>query len=80
MAASLNIFYDLALKDSSQFKDLTASFVSILKQIIEHRLPRDFDYHKVGLAADGAVGGRALQYGVGNGFLFPEGMIWPPSE
>eukprot|EP00730_Choanoeca_flexa_P017685 TRINITY_DN8548_c0_g3_i3.p1 TRINITY_DN8548_c0_g3~~TRINITY_DN8548_c0_g3_i3.p1 ORF type:complete len:1290 (+),score=355.63 TRINITY_DN8548_c0_g3_i3:32-3871(+) len=47
MAASLNIFYDLALEDAAQFKDLTSSFVSILKQIIEHRLPRDFDYHKV---------------------------------
>ena len=47
MAASLNIFYDMCLEDPLQFKDLAASFVSILKQIIEHRLPRDFDYHKV---------------------------------
>eukprot|EP00045_Choanoeca_perplexa_P016505 m.223991 g.223991 ORF g.223991 m.223991 type:complete len:1020 (+) comp17278_c1_seq1:63-3122(+) len=47
MAASLNIFYDLSLEDPAQFKDLTSSFVSILKQVIEHRLPREFDYHKV---------------------------------
>mmetsp|Transcript_23757 Transcript_23757/g.62092 ORF Transcript_23757/g.62092 Transcript_23757/m.62092 type:complete len:1254 (+) Transcript_23757:47-3808(+) len=47
MAASLNIFYDMARKDATPFKDLVPSFVSILKQIIERRLPRDFDYHKV---------------------------------
>ena len=51
MAASLNIFYDLSLVDPAQFKDLTGSFVSILKQVIEHRLPREFDYHKVGFRA-----------------------------
>lgn len=47
MAASLNLFYDMSLEDPSKFKDLAPSFVSILKQIIEHRLPREFDYHKV---------------------------------
>lgn len=31
----------------SSFKDLTSSFVSILKQITEHRLPREWDYHRI---------------------------------
>lgn len=47
MCASLNLLYDMALADPAAFKDLTSSFVSILKQIIEHRLVREFDYHKV---------------------------------
>ena len=29
------------------YKDLVPTFVSILKQVIERRLPKDFDYHKV---------------------------------
>ena len=29
------------------FKDLIPSFVSILKQITEHRLPSSFDYHRM---------------------------------
>ena len=47
MGASLCILHDLALADTAGFKDLVPSFVSILKQITEHRLPRDFDYHRM---------------------------------
>ena len=47
MAASLNIFYDMARADAANYKDLVPTFVSILKQVIERRLPKDFDYHKV---------------------------------
>ena len=47
MAATLNIFYEISRTDVGMLKELTSSFVSILKQIVERRLSRDFDYHKV---------------------------------
>ena len=47
MAATLPLFYNMIQDDPLQFKDLVPSFVVILKQIIEHRLPRDFDYHRI---------------------------------
>lgn len=47
MGASLHALYDLARADPTSFKDLVPSFVSILKQITEHRLPREFDYHRI---------------------------------
>ena len=47
MAASLHILFDLSLEKPQAYKDLVPDFVSILKQVIEHRLPRDYDYHRM---------------------------------
>lgn len=47
MGASLNVIYSMAKIAPKPFKDLVPSLVSILKQIGEHRLPSDFDYHRV---------------------------------
>ncbi|CAN0247289.1 unnamed protein product, partial [Hapterophycus canaliculatus] len=47
MGSALCLLHDLARVDATSYKDLVPSFVSILKQITEHRLPRDFDYHRM---------------------------------
>eukprot|EP01084_Bolivina_argentea_P070780 128709_1 len=49
MGASLHLLLDLIVTDEGkgEFNDLVSSFVSILKQIIEHRLPKDYDYHRM---------------------------------
>eukprot|EP00592_Proboscia_alata_P006091 CAMPEP_0194355278 /NCGR_PEP_ID=MMETSP0174-20130528/3214_1 /TAXON_ID=216777 /ORGANISM="Proboscia alata, Strain PI-D3" /LENGTH=1060 /DNA_ID=CAMNT_0039124499 /DNA_START=84 /DNA_END=3266 /DNA_ORIENTATION=+ len=47
MGASLCVIESMAATDSLPFKDLVSSLVSILKQICEHRLPSEFDYHRM---------------------------------
>jgi AP-4 complex subunit epsilon-1 len=49
MGATLNSFHQILGEEGfvPTFKDLISSFVVILKQIIDHRLPRDFDYHRM---------------------------------
>ena len=47
MAASLGLIYELAKAEVNKWRDLVPSLVSILKQIIEHRLPKDYDYHRI---------------------------------
>lgn len=47
MGATLNLYYDVVKENPSKFKDVTSSFVVILKQIIEHKLAKEYDYHRM---------------------------------
>ncbi|XP_010540708.1 PREDICTED: AP-4 complex subunit epsilon [Tarenaya hassleriana] len=47
MGATLCPLFDLVSADVSSYKDLVSSFVSILKQIAERRLPKSYDYHQM---------------------------------
>ncbi|XP_053933452.1 AP-4 complex subunit epsilon-1 isoform X2 [Cuculus canorus] len=47
MAASLPIYLQMIKENSSEYKDLTGSFVTILKQVVGGKLPVDFNYHSV---------------------------------
>ncbi|XP_038274787.1 AP-4 complex subunit epsilon-1 isoform X3 [Dermochelys coriacea] len=47
MAASLHIYLQMIKKNASGYKDLTESFVTILKQVVGGKLPIDFNYHSV---------------------------------
>ncbi|XP_072004322.1 AP-4 complex subunit epsilon-1 isoform X1 [Engystomops pustulosus] len=47
MAASLHIYLQVIKDNPSVYKDLTGSFVTILKQVVGGKLPVDFNYHSV---------------------------------
>ncbi|XP_077229897.1 AP-4 complex subunit epsilon-like isoform X2 [Tasmannia lanceolata] len=47
MGATLCPLFDLITIDVSSYKDLVISFVSILKQVAERRLPKGYDYHQM---------------------------------
>ncbi|KAK7309451.1 hypothetical protein RJT34_06195 [Clitoria ternatea] len=47
MGASLCPLFHLISNDPHSYKDLVVSFVSILKQVAEHRLPKTYDYHQL---------------------------------
>ncbi|XP_053321175.1 AP-4 complex subunit epsilon-1 [Spea bombifrons] len=47
MAASLHIYLQVIKDNPSGYKDLTGSFVTILKQVVGGKLPIDFSYHSV---------------------------------
>lgn len=47
MAASLHVLHDVSKSNPTLCKDLVPHLVNILQQTIDHKLPRDFDYHRV---------------------------------
>lgn len=47
MFASLHIYLQMITDNPEGYKDLTTSFVTILKQVVSGKLPMDFNYHSV---------------------------------
>lgn len=47
MSAAVCALHELISKDVESHKNLTPSFVSVLKQIIDRRLAKSYEYHKV---------------------------------
>lgn len=47
MTASLHIYLNMIQENPEGHKDLTVSFVTILKQVVGGKLPMDFNYHNV---------------------------------
>ncbi|KAL0968795.1 hypothetical protein UPYG_G00271980 [Umbra pygmaea] len=47
MTASLHIYLQLVKESPESYKDLTESFVTILRQVLAGKLPMDFNYHSV---------------------------------
>ncbi|KAL8263298.1 hypothetical protein R6Q59_024647 [Mikania micrantha] len=46
MGETLYPLHDLITIDANPYKDLVLSFVNILKQVAERRLPKSYDYHQ----------------------------------
>ena len=47
MGATLCPLFDLISEDVASYKDLVSSFVGILKQVTERKLPKSYDYHQM---------------------------------
>lgn len=47
MAAALGLYLEEIKQNPKKYRDLAGSFVIILKQVIEHKLPKEFDYHRM---------------------------------
>uniref|UniRef100_UPI0037E73555 AP-4 complex subunit epsilon-1 n=1 Tax=Semicossyphus pulcher TaxID=241346 RepID=UPI0037E73555 len=47
MTASLHIYLQMIQENPEGYKDLTGSFITILKQVVGGKLPMDFNYHSV---------------------------------
>ncbi|XP_061891354.1 AP-4 complex subunit epsilon-1 isoform X1 [Entelurus aequoreus] len=47
MTASLHIYLQMIKENPDSYKDLTGSFVTILKQVVAGKLPMDYNYHSV---------------------------------
>ncbi|KAL3689733.1 hypothetical protein R1sor_016042 [Riccia sorocarpa] len=45
ISAALCALYDLVTADARSYKNMTGSFVQILKQVAERRFPKPYDYH-----------------------------------
>ena len=46
MAATLPFYKEMALKSPEKIKELVSPFIVILKQVIENKLPKEFNYHR----------------------------------
>ncbi|KAL7857667.1 hypothetical protein AOLI_G00177690 [Acnodon oligacanthus] len=47
MMSSLHIYLQMIKENPASYKDLTGSFVTILRQVVGGKLPLDFNYHSV---------------------------------
>lgn len=45
MAASLCALHELAKQDPYPYRNLIPSLTSIIKQVVEHRLSKTYEYH-----------------------------------